>query len=116
VGFQVLSAEEQSERSQLARIGGYAKWAKCEDPTAATAPARTAFLSRFEDEVDPDRTLPEAERSRRAEYARKAYFAKLALASAKARRGKKIVNVKDAGDDTRRPSRTARESSDGLEP
>jgi hypothetical protein len=38
------------------------------------------------DEVDPDRELPEAERFRRAEHAKKAYFTRLALKSAQARR------------------------------
>jgi hypothetical protein len=41
---------------------------------------------RFIDQVDPDRTLPEAERLRRAEHARSAYFTGLALKSAQARR------------------------------
>ncbi len=51
-----------------------------------TAPARAAFNDRFEREVDPDGVLPEPERKRRAEHARKAYFTRLALASSKARR------------------------------
>ena len=42
------------------------------------------LLSR--DEVDPDRTLRSAERARRAEHAKKAYFTRLALKSAQARR------------------------------
>jgi hypothetical protein len=55
--------------------------------------ARQAFLDRFEREVDPDGTLPPAERARRAEHARKAYFAKLALKSAQARRRRKPAGV-----------------------
>jgi hypothetical protein len=55
------------------------------DATAHTAPARAAFLGRFEREVDPDGTLDPGERARRAEHARKAYFLRLALASAHAR-------------------------------
>jgi len=43
-------------------------------------------LARFEREVDPDGVLPEVERLRRAEHARKAYMQKLALASAARRR------------------------------
>jgi hypothetical protein len=43
-------------------------------------------MRRFERQVDPDGTLPEAERLRRAEAARKAYFTGLAFKSAKARR------------------------------
>ncbi len=58
------------------------------DSRQLTAKARERFLSRFEREVDPEGVLSEAERARRAEYARKAYFAQLALKSAKARRRK----------------------------
>jgi hypothetical protein len=50
-----------------------------------TAPARQAFLNRFERQVDPDGILPPAERARRAEQARKAHMTGLALRSAKAR-------------------------------
>ena len=46
------------------------------------------MLDRFEREVDPDGVLPPQERAQRAEHAKKAYFARLALASAKARRKK----------------------------
>ena len=55
------------------------------DPTETTAAARAAFLSKFELQVDPDGILPEGERQRRAEHAKKAYFARLALRSARAR-------------------------------
>jgi hypothetical protein len=43
-------------------------------------------MSPFETEVDPDGVLPKAERDRRAAAARRAYFTKLAIASAQARR------------------------------
>jgi hypothetical protein len=79
-----LSAEG---RSVHARVAAHAKWAQS-DPVAGTAKARAAFESRFLDEVDPDRALPKAERTRRAAHARKAYFARLTLASVKARRRK----------------------------
>jgi hypothetical protein len=80
---------EQSERTKRvmrARIAAHALHAKVSDPTAHTQAARTAFLSRFEKEVDPDGTLEPTERARRAAHAKKAYFLKLALASAEARR------------------------------
>jgi hypothetical protein len=47
------------------------------DPSEVTRPARAAFLARFEREVDPDSRLEPAERSRRAEYARRAYMLRL---------------------------------------
>jgi hypothetical protein len=75
-----------SERSLRARLASHASWAKTPDPAVRTAPARAAALARFEREVDPDAVLPLAERQRRAEHARKAYFTSLALKSARARR------------------------------
>lgn len=74
------------DASLRGRLAAHALHARVADPSAHTAPARRAFLDRFEREVDPDGTLPPAERARRAEHARKAYFIRLALASAKARR------------------------------
>ena len=76
-------------RSQRGRIGAFVQWSRTPDRAAHTAPARAAFLSRFEREVDPEGALDPVERARRAEYARKAYFARLALASARARAAKK---------------------------
>lgn len=51
-----------------------------------TEPARRVFMGRFEDQVDPNRVLPNAERQRRAEQAKKAYFTRLALKAAQERR------------------------------
>jgi hypothetical protein len=75
----------QNERILRARLAAHAQHAQ-HDSRKTTAAARSKFLQRFEDEVDPDRTLPEAERLKRAEHARKAHMYRLALASAKARR------------------------------
>jgi hypothetical protein len=69
-------------------LAAHSRWAKY-DPVEGTAKARDAFLLRFVDQVDPDRELPDSERLRRAESARKAYFTRLALKSAQARRRKK---------------------------
>lgn len=68
-----------------ARAAAFALHART-DPRETTRPARHAFLARFEREVDPDGVLPESERWRRAEAARKAYFTALALKSSQARR------------------------------
>ena len=54
-----------------------------------TGPARRAFLSKFEQEVDPDSLLSESERHKRAECAKKAHFSRLGLKSAKKRKKKK---------------------------
>jgi hypothetical protein len=77
----VLSPQQRSQRARLAAYRLHAKY----DSRETTAPARAAFLARFLTEVDPAGVLPEKERQRRAECARKAYFTKLALLSAKAR-------------------------------
>jgi hypothetical protein len=69
------------------RIGAYALHAT-HDPRETTRAAREAANARFERQVPADVTDP-AERARRAEYLRKAYFAGLALQSAKARRARK---------------------------
>ncbi len=77
-----LTPEQRSLRS---RIATSEKWAKTADRSAATAPARRAFLDQFEKQVDPDGTLDPAERAIRAAHAKKAYFARLALKSSRAR-------------------------------
>lgn len=72
------------QASLRGRIGAYRLHAT-RDSRETTAAARSKFLERFVDEVDPDRIQPEKERHRRASYARKAYFANLAFLSAKKR-------------------------------
>jgi hypothetical protein len=72
-------------RSQRARIAAHSMHSQ-HDSRQTTARGRATFLARFEREVDPEGVLPEIERQRRAEQARKAYFARLAFKSAKARR------------------------------
>lgn len=79
----------RAQRSAAARIAALERWAHVDDPAAATAPARRAFLAKFEHAVDPDGTMAPAERARRAERLRKAHFARLALASARARAANK---------------------------
>lgn len=74
-----------AQRSQRARLAAHVLHSRY-DSKALTQPAREAMERRFLDEVDPDRTLPEPERQRRAGHARKAYFTRLAMKSAAARR------------------------------
>jgi hypothetical protein len=59
------------------------------NPSAHTAPARAAFHKRFELIVDPNMELPEADRLRMAEHARKAYFKRLTQRSIDARKARK---------------------------
>jgi hypothetical protein len=59
------------------------------DSEKVSRPGRQAFLARFEREVDPDGVLPEAERHRRAEHAKRAHMTPLALRSAQTRRARR---------------------------
>jgi hypothetical protein len=77
-----------SERALRARLAAHAMHGR-NDARETTAKARAAFLARFERQADPDGVLPVAERQRRAQQLRRAYFARLALASAKARRARR---------------------------
>ena len=77
------------EKSLRGQIAAHESWARTTDRAARTANARTAALGRFEREVDPEGVLLPAERAIRAEHARKAYFARLALKSAQARRNRR---------------------------
>lgn len=83
-----MPKDTNSDRSLQARMAAHMSWARTADPVARTANGRAAFLDRFEREVDPSGELSVPERKRRAEHARKAYFTRLALKSAQARRGK----------------------------
>lgn len=76
---------EQRAASLRGRIGAYALHAQ-HDSREITSAARTAFLSKFDQQVDPDRKLKPDERSRRAAAARSEHFARLAYRSVRARR------------------------------
>ena len=58
---------------------------------------RAGLERRFLDEVDPNRELPEAERLRRVECAKRAYYQRLALASAKARKARSEARANGGG-------------------
>ncbi len=76
------------------------------------------MMERFERQVDPDGVLTPAERARRAGHARKAYFARLALRSAQARRKTSAVVEEDCSasmlDEHR--AHAVELSSDGFSP
>lgn len=90
-----------AERTLRAQLAAHASWAHTTNPTARTAPGRQAFLARFEQEVDPDGALDPADRRRRAEHARRAYMAKLAMRSSQARRRRREPAEHDDGSDVR---------------
>lgn len=77
------------QRRLSARAASHASWAKTVDRTERTSHGTKKFLDRFEKQVDPDGTLPTAERAKRAASARQAYFLNLALKSSQARAQRK---------------------------
>jgi hypothetical protein len=66
-------------------LGAHKSWANTKDRTARTEPGRQGLMEKFRREVDPEGKLSPAEREKRAENAKKAFFLDLALKSARAR-------------------------------
>lgn len=71
-------AKVSTAAATLGRIGAHVSWANTQDRSARTAPARSAFDKKFLDQAEGDPL--------RAAHLRKAYFQRLALKSAEARR------------------------------
>lgn len=72
------------QRTQRARLAAYTRWSQ-EDPAANAARGQAGLLARFERQVDPNNELAPAERTRRAEAARRAHMLSLAFKSSRAR-------------------------------
>lgn len=83
-----MASDSPAIRRLAGSIGAHESWARTKDRAARTALARAAALDRFEREVDPGGLLTPEDRARRAEHLRKAYFKRLALKSAQARRAR----------------------------
>jgi hypothetical protein len=90
------TVDRRTQRVLIARIAANTRWSR-EDPldpdghlarTADRRPHSNAYWLR---KVDPDGVLSEAERTRRADCAKRAHFQRLALASAKARQARKTT-------------------------
>lgn len=71
-------------RRRAGKIGGLVTRSR-HNPADYTLSARTAFRESFVQAVDPDGTLPEAEREARADALRRAHYARLAARSAQVR-------------------------------
>ena len=79
------------DNSLLSTLANHEKWAAVEDRSAATAPAREAFRDRFIREArEKFGDLPADELAYRAEHLRKAFYTRLAIKSARARRARKV--------------------------
>lgn len=72
--------------SAAARAAARKRWAAVRDTRKATQAARDAAAARFLSLVDPDGTLPDAEREQRAEQARYAHMLRMTQLSVDARR------------------------------
>ena len=72
------SDSSNSERALLGKLAAHTSWARTPDRSARTAPARAALDAKFLNEAGGDPI--------RAEHLRRAYYARLALKSAVARR------------------------------
>jgi hypothetical protein len=88
-GYPTHLPAAASDRSTIAKIAANTRWANETDRSAATQPARDGLTRKFENQVDPDRSLPADERAKRVDSARRAHFQRLARKSAQARRGKR---------------------------
>jgi hypothetical protein len=82
----------RSERKLRAQAAAHASWAATPDRTSRTSRGRAAFMARFEDEVDPERTMTPTARAQAAESAREAHFSRMAYRSARARRKSQLNN------------------------
>lgn len=80
-----MASKDPAERTLIASIAGNTRWA-FEDPSAQAERAGRNIDKRFEDQVDPEGVLDPDERAKRAARLKSAYFKKLALKSARARR------------------------------
>jgi hypothetical protein len=74
------------QRVLRARMGAHALHAQGKTTTVAARKASPQSLDYWAVKVDPDGELPDAERTRRAEHARREYMTGLALKSSKARK------------------------------
>lgn len=70
-----MSADKDPRRVHAGRIGALKVHAA---GRTNTGPATAASLERFERQVDPDGTLDPVERARRAGFARRLHFTRLA--------------------------------------
>jgi hypothetical protein len=83
LGTLAFEPEEMSHRARTKASVTHAR----HDARELTSPARAAFLTSFDKQVDPDGVLTPDECRRRAMHARKDHLTRLAHLSVLARRG-----------------------------
>lgn len=94
----IYESMSPGERALRARMASHASWANTSDRARRSRPGQAAAFKRFEDMVDPDGSLSESERFKRAESLRRAHMAEIALKSAKSRRAKANSKKNKASD------------------
>jgi hypothetical protein len=98
-----MTPEERRLRSQH---GAHAGWARVTDRTARTAKARRTFQDSFLEGIDP--SLPPKVREQMAESRRRAFYAKLAYQSVRARNARKAARKKAGANDSGAPAKRGR--------
>jgi hypothetical protein len=104
-----MSATDPRRRSQLAALASDVSWAETLDWASRTAPAREARRRKYEDQIDPSRTLNPVIRARRANKAEKATLRVMSRNGVLAKRrnvcirleGRSVVIVMDSGETLR---------------
>jgi hypothetical protein len=81
-----------TETSLKRRAAAHESWARTPNRRARTAKATAAFLDKFARQVDPEGKLAPEERHRRALSARRAYYLRLSVKAAAARKARKAAN------------------------
>jgi hypothetical protein len=76
--YIAMPKESKAERKLIASLAAHESWARTDDRTARTAPARAAMQQKFLDQAGGDPI--------KAEHLRKAHFARMQLKAAQARR------------------------------
>jgi len=71
---------DETTRRLVARAGGYGRVIAAGSPSEVSAPARAAFLAKFEREVDPNGVLDEATRAALAKSALRQQMTRVSLA------------------------------------
>lgn len=81
----------QKDRSTAGQIAALTRWSRVDDRAEATKPAREGLRRKFEQQVDPDRTLPVAEREYRVNQLMKAHMLRMTLAAKRARAARRAT-------------------------
>lgn len=79
-----------NDRQLIASMGGLSCWARRPNPTArreAMAPAREGMRKKLEQQADPEGRMSPEDLAVAVDNLRRAHMRRIALASAKARRG-----------------------------